>query len=115
MTSTSSHEADEPIQVLVNDSTDQYYKSKLRAAMLEVFAYVLGALSVASGAVSLTIGVREDDRAAILVSIPVFIFGVIAFFTISAFAHLLANSAHQLRLMTYDFMLAHDPDEDDYS
>ncbi len=95
----------QPIQLVIDESLSQYSKSKFRSVALEVFAYVLAILLVASGLVVLAYGIRDDDRDAILVSVPIFVTAIVSFFVISAFAHLLGNSAHQLRLAAYDFHL----------
>lgn len=105
------HSQDRPIQLLIDESTTQYFKSRLRANVLEAFAYLTGILMLASAVVTLAFGIRDEDRDTILMSIPIFLAAIVSFVVISAFAHLLGNSAHQLRLMAYDFYLSHDDDD----
>lgn len=99
--------------MLVDESMRQFQRSKFRADFLEVIAYVVSVLTIGAALVTLAYGIRDEDRDSILVAIPIFIIGIASFLVISASAQLLSNSAHQLRLAAYDFLLSHDDDDDD--
>jgi fatty-acid desaturase len=110
MTDSRSKEPSEYIQELIDESMEQFYRSRLRAKAIEVFAYISGVLWGIASFACLVISTRlSEDRSYIIFAVFLAFVAIMTFFTISAFAHLLGNSTQQLRLAAFEFILAHDP------
>lgn len=97
------------IQQLIDESMAQFYRSRLRAEAIEAFAYIAGGIWTIATLVVAFKGIVTENVFYYIVSAVCLFFAFLAYFVISAFAHILGNSSQKLRLSAFDFILTHDP------